>query len=269
MKKVIVSIVVIILLIGVGAFCYINFWDNKTKNEIVKEEKLKVDDGRFYDLYLAIKDYTFLNDKKSSNDFTVNELSEISIKNSDLKNSDFKENNGLYNISLKKIDKTLSDIFGKDVKYDKASSVNTNVSYTYDEMVDLGFKNYCSITVKNYDVDTDSYNVSVNKNCNKTIFPGPSIEYRKIVSADRNENIITVVEKLFYYSISENKLVYTLYSDPKFTSVIDTKTYQNIDETNGTSIKIDDYLDKCATITYKFKLDESSNKYYFLSSEIK
>ena len=92
---------------------------------------------------------------------------------------------------------------------------------------------------------------------------------RKIVSAKEKDDTIIVLEKAKYYEInsSDDSTVYNIYGDnTKKDYLGEVKTTKN--QVSNVTISVDSYLDKASTITYTYKLNPETNKYYFVSSVI-
>lgn len=85
----------------------------------------------------------------------------------------------------------------------------------------------------------------------------------------KNEDTIEVTEKAIYIgnSFFNHKITYEIYSDPVMINYIDRVSYTE-KEVTIKSINIDSYIDKASTIVHTFKLDKSTNNYYFEKSII-
>lgn len=242
------------------------------KEEPIKEDKkdLDFDDSRFIKIYNKLASYTYkMNRENGYNSFSDKDLAVIAIK--DFKENDFtktdevnKEKNvNYYTFKGDTITKYLKKYFSSDVVIDKNKIrdlfVATNVNFDGSGM-----------QIESYDKDKDEYKVTFG-GIGGTTGPSPKITARKITSASKEEDgSIKVVEKAIYYTstIFNDDMYFNIYSDPSNNYNIDGKHFKISNITNE-KIDINDYIDKASTITYTFKLDKETDKYYFVSSAIK
>ena len=128
----------------------------------------------------------------------------------------------------------------------------------------------CGLESKGYDESKGEITLEAQKACGGTIGPHPTIEVRKIVSAQEKDDEIVVKEKAIYYDSAYNDSAkvtyYHVYNDKNKLNIIES----NIEFREGDekTITVDSYIDKASTITHTFKLNKDTGKYYFAGSKI-
>lgn len=164
--------------------------------------------------------------------------------------------------------------FGSTVSFNKNSIVNGTNSLTCDNYNDFEYNDdkyalgSCGITFKSYNDVKEEYTISTVAGCGCGGPAGPKAITRVIEKAIEKDDTIIITEKAIYvdydYSEDDSSNLY-VYSDPAKTNKIDT-IKASFDDAKVINVK--DYIDKASTITQVYKLDKSSNNYYFVSSKI-
>lgn len=171
-------------------------------------------------------------------------------------------NNKIYAISVRKISKYMEYFFGKGVKYD------TDMTIKYPFSFSINDKN---VGIMKYNASTSSFDTVFVKD------DMPKEEYivepymGKLVEAYKDaDGGYRLVEKLIYVYVkkqADGKYEVIISKDYEHNNIIESSIDQT--EEDLKKIKIDKYINKAATITYNFKIKETSNILYFYSSEIK
>ena len=171
-------------------------------------------------------------------------------------------NNKIYTISNRKIKKYMEYFFGKGIKY----STDVNIKYPFTFSI-----NDKNVGIMKYNSETDSFDTIFVKD------EGIKEEYivepylGKLVEAYKEpDGGYRLVEKLIYVYVKKQengKYEVTISKDYERNDIIESSIDQTEDDLKN--IKIDKYINKAATITYNFKIKETSNILYFYSSEIK
>lgn len=171
-------------------------------------------------------------------------------------------NNKIYTISNRKIKKYMEYFFGKGVKY------STDLTIKYPFSFSINDKN---VGVMKYNSETASFDTIFIKDedLKEEYVVEPYLG--KLVEAYKEKDGgYRLVEKLVYVYVkqqADGKYEVTISKDYEHKNIIETSVDQT--EEDIKNIKIDKYIDKAATITYNFKIKETSNILYFYSSEIK
>lgn len=171
-------------------------------------------------------------------------------------------NNKIYTISNRKIKKYMEYFFGKGVKY------STDLTVKYPFSFSINDKN---VGIMTYNATTSSFDTVFIKeeNAKEEYIVEPYLG--KLVEAYKEaDGGYKLVEKLVYVYVkkqADGKYEVTISKDYDHKSVIESSVDQT--EEDLKKIKIDKYIDKAATITYNFKIKDTSNILYFYSSEIK
>lgn len=278
------SIVLAALIIGaLGiAFCFDRGILDDKKTVARDEEDLIVDkDGeaelsltnrRFYNIYKALLDKTYVTERKDAlSSFSYEDRMGIvakELKKSDFKKTDkvFNETDGhknyFYTLSREKVINYLKKYFGKDSFIEGTDLVNDMVMYP----LNISYPEGSKMIITDFDEESNKYEVRFTGGKNTK---NDWIENRRIVSAKLSNQIITVEEKVIYYTITEGEknVVVSIYSDREKTKLLDaiSDTEKNLKKKE---IKLDNYLKEATTITHTYQYDEESNDYYFTSSKI-
>ena len=167
----------------------------------------------------------------------------------------------IYNFSKIKLDDYIKRFFGDGVVY-----ATDDITYPF------------SFRINDQNVGIMKYSTS--KRAYETVFDGlqedikstEKIEpyYAKLVSAEQNlDNSITLKEKIIFTELEQVGETYmlTVYKDYDKTNIISRKQDITLEQLEKNPIKVDDYINICATIEYTFPVGLSNN-YYFASSKI-
>lgn len=168
----------------------------------------------------------------------------------------------IYRISSAKVKYYMQRFFGKKITYSTSDTITYPFNFTI---------NNKNIGVMKYSIEKDGYD---------TVFTGLQEEkeeknivepyYTKLVKATKigTDNSLELQEKVIFTDIEEIEGRYKVgvYRDYEKKSVIESKMNITKEQLEQNPINIDNYIDKAATITYTFKLND--NIYYFDSSEI-
>ena len=176
---------------------------------------------------------------------------------------DLDENkNKIYSISNNKIKKYMEYFFGKGVKY------STDLTIKYPFSFSINDKN---VGIMKYDDDTDSFNTIFEKDTSTPETYAVEPYMGKLVEAYKDpDGSYRIIEKLIYvHAKKQSNGMYevTISKDYDGENVIESSIDQTEDDLKD--ITISKYLNKAATITYTFKIKDTSNVLYFYSSEIK
>ena len=170
--------------------------------------------------------------------------------------------NKIYSISDRKIKKYMEYFFGKGVKY------STDITIKYPFTFSINDKN---VGIMKYNDDTESFDTIFEKGTEtkETNIVEPYIG--KLVEAYKEpDGGYRLVEKVIYVSIkqqSDGKYEVIISKDYNHENIIESSVDQTEDDLKN--ITINKYINKAATITYNFKIKDTSNILYFYSSEIK
>ena len=247
-----------------------------TKTEPVTSEKKSLTESNVKILYNyvtysadgGVRYDIFVKNKKVTLDtFTEEEkyyyaLQYVQVEDFEYTGKMDENNNKIYAISNRKINKYMEYFFGKGVKY----STNVNIKYPFSFSI-----NDKSLGIMKYNQATASFDTIFVKN------ETPKTEYivapylGKLVEAYKEpDGGYKLIEKVIYVNYKkqdDGKYEVIISKDAEHSSIIES----SIDQTEEAlkNIKIDKYINKAATITYNFKIKEPSNILYFYSSEIK
>ena len=168
----------------------------------------------------------------------------------------------IYNFSKIKLDDYIKRFFGDGVVYSTEGTLTYPFSFRINGQ-NVGIMTY-SQTKRAYETVFDGLQEDI-----KSTDP---IEpyYTKLVSAEQNlDNSITIKEKIIYTELEQNGDSYMLsvYKDYNKASIIERKQNVTLEDLKKNPIKVDNYINNCATIEYTFKVGLSNN-YYFASSKI-
>lgn len=246
----------------------INMTNKREKNkEIDDTEELEKNDSRFINLYNDLKDYSYGATRKDSTDYSSIEYAFLvgkNIKEADItKTSETWEYGTYYVIEGSKIENILREYFGSSFTFDRNKIVSTSTSVDFDPNGEGS-----GMTFVSYDSANDNYKLTF-AGIGGTSGPSATIMNQEIVAASRKNEEITVISKAIYINTQNdaNSIKYDIYSDKDQTNLIESFTY-SYEEVSSKSISVENYLEKASTITYQFKLDQNTNKYYFVSSRI-
>lgn len=162
-----------------------------------------------------------------------------------------------YSLEIKreKMDKIMQKIFGNSIEYSEEVSAEINFDDT--------------LVIISYDQETDSF-----KSINTIIDTCENIEdvptgiNKKMMSAKRVKDFIVITENVLfddYKIIDEDKINYSIYTDYYKNNKIVSKSGTNKEEFDK---DINNNLKKGLAITYRFKLSNDGN-YYFYDSTVK
>ncbi len=231
--------------------------------------------SKIAELYYYLIDYT--SDK--SREDGIKSFSDAEILELAFKYADYNTNNltclksralhGMiqeYDILLKDsaYENSLKKIFGSETKVDFNLPVGKKI-YTKDSAKLSEIKILASsIEVNSYDAGTKEYSIKAsNYSPGSTGRPG---EKHKYINQVENNGVITFTKKTIYYELYPGKTnTVGVYADKSLKNQIG---FVQIANSNNYDIDIEPFLDKAKTINYTFKLDKTTNKYYFVSSII-
>ena len=288
--------IILLLIIVLALLAYIGYDKFLTKEEPTKEEAtpavvktdstwsdIKYDDSRITEIYDIMHEFSYKASRGAGiDDFTNVELSTIGFVVGTPTKDDFKKTgedqygNASGTLKLDAFDKGLETIFNKkrSIDFNKVSSYSSyGAMVSYKLKADVGgygaITSTCGFNIKSYDKATNTINVDLIDGCGGTSGPSAKIIYTKIASAMEKDDVIVVKEKAIYISTGgyDNTTTYNIYSDPGHTQYIDSKSFKDY-ELEKSVISVESYMDKASTITYTFKKNEDTNKYYFVSSII-
>lgn len=289
----IIIILLIVIIIGLISYiCYdksilrnntpnsLHNENNNTKSKKDnREEKIAFDDERFIHIYNKLKNYTANQNRIGYESFLDYELGEIALQNMKINPEDLtylndeKDGSKNYSINATKIIKSLETIFGKDAQI----TTNENLSGLWKDL-GVDFPYGMDMKISSYDKENNNFIVKIeNIGRGGTTGVSPTIKDRKIISATKKNDVITVVEKSIFIEtenitdINEeplvNKYSYRIYSVKGSPEMIDNKFIKET-EIENTTISVEDYLEKAATITHTYKKNADTNQYYFIKSII-
>lgn len=292
-NKILIVLVVILFIIIIGMGVYIAYdkkiifssstnevlTKNTTKRKNSDSENFKdidLNSNDFINLYNMLENYTYMEDRTHGYyDFLDSEKTIIGFYNSDIKSSDFtKANNGAatdivsYIVKTDVLSKSLKNIFGNDISFKAELAVGNSFSLKQEVYGAIGMVNTCGGEISNYDLNSNTYYVNMNNGCGGTTGPSAKLITRKIVSAKKSNDTIIVKEKVIYFETDFNNsnITYKVYSDKNHKNLIDTLSYSE-DTVYNETINVDNYSET-STITHTYKLDKTTNQYYFTSSKI-
>lgn len=215
--------------------------------------------GPRYDIFVK-------NNKVTLDTFTEEEkyyyaLQYVQVKDFTYTGRKDEDNNKIYSISNRKIKKYMEYFFGQGVKY------STDVVAQYPFSFSINGKNVGTLK---YNEETDAFETIFEKEESYVNDYVVEPYMGKLVDAYKDpDGGYRIMEKIIYVKAVEQddgKYEVTISKDYDHKNVI--KSIVDQTKTDLEKIKIDDYIDKAATITYTFKLKGTSNVLYFYSSEI-
>ena len=281
-SKWIIIILVIIIIGMLGYYCYdkgyikLNFNGISTSESTeAKEEDISFTDSRFINIYNDLGDYIYDSGRPDgASNFTTDDLKNIvahylkkTLKETDFTSTDEKDEWGrsYYTYKGSVVDDVLKELFGTTLKYDKSNILSFGV------MFDFNMPDGNAMMTKSYDPTTDTYKCWFGGSGGTGAY-SPTITKKVITSAKLKDNTITITEKAIYYddTYSDNNVIYKIYSDLIKANLLDTKTYNATDaNTEKQTISVEDYGYNVSTIISTYKLDTTTNAYYFAGSTIK
>ena len=255
---------------------YASDGNNKNNAGSSKTENLSLNDSRFINLYNALEDYTYEQNRTGYESFTKNEIAKIVVDNVEYKASDFVKTNQsdsygrqYYTISASLFENKAVEIFGDNITFNKQDIVGLG---TVVEGVEDGNS---GMQINSYDQNSDKFFVTFGGIGSGTFGAHATLDLRKLESAVLENDAITLKEKAIYVDSYEtdcgayscSKLMYSIYGGPNKFKYIDEKTFDMNNVSNET-ISVSSYLDKASTITHVYKLNSKTGKYYFEKSTI-
>jgi len=282
-SKWIIIILVIIIICMAIYYCFdkgyikVNFSGNNTstsESTEAKEEDISFTDSKFINIYNDLGDSIYNAQRTNGySSFTLDDLKDIvalylkkNLKENDFTKTSEKDEWGRFYYTYKGsfVDDVLKELFGTTIKYDKSSLLSNGV------MLSFVMPDGNAMMTTLYDATTDTYKCWFGGS-GGTSGNAPIITKRVITSAKIKDNTITLVEKAIYYDVDyASNTTYKIYSDLAKKNLIDTKTYDESNaDTSKQTISVEDYGDKVSTITSTYKLDNTTNTYYFAGSTIK
>lgn len=271
---------IILILGGITSYLIYGKWFKEELEvpEESKKEELSLEDSLVKTLYSYVsfgqdffnKNYYFLenkkvevaaipNDKKFFYAFPLIDYNQITKAPT----IDFVET---FSIPEAAYEDALEKLFGPNVTYQKEGTHQIIPNWSQDITKDSwGFTQF------QYDKDQKVY-VGTTSGIGGGN-PLPQGVYRKLISAIKEKNKITVTEKFIYvesnYETSDQpdqKYRYKVYADINKTSLIEQKNNVSLQNTNQ-NFSIDPYLNQANTATYVFELGEDQ-EYHFVSSQV-
>lgn len=290
-SKVLIILVVILFVIILGMGVYIAY-DKKiifSGNEVLDKNTIKTnnsDNGDFKDidlnssdfinLYNKLEYYTYMKDRTHGYyDFLDSEKTTIGFYNSDIKSSDFtRADNGAatdvitYNVKADVLSNSLKNIFGDDINFNYELAIGNFFNLKKEVYETIGMVNTCGGEISSYDLNSNTYYINMNNGCGGSTGPSAKLITRRIISAQKSNDTIIVKEKSIYFEaeFNDNNIIYKIYSDKDHKNLIDTLSYSE-DTVYNETINVDNYSET-STITHTYKLNKTTNQYYFASSEI-
>ncbi len=289
----------ILIALVIGLSCYIGYdkviLEKEAKtventNDMEKEipqpdstwKDIDINDDRIKGIYNAIKDFSYKASRGAGiNDFTNYELLSLGVVNGDFKKEDLTNEkkdpssgiisatlklDGVYNGLEKVFNQTKKLNFSTIDGFYSSPKVNTSLSNnSYSKIMSP-----CGFTFNQYNKESNSIDISIVGVCDSVTGPAPEMEETKIVSVQEKNDIIILKEKAIYISPlggTDTEAYYQVYYDPLKTRYLDAMNF-NLDTISNEKISVEKYLDKATTITYTFKKNNDTNKYYFVSSTI-
>lgn len=242
--------------------------NKKKENEKLDDtEKLEKNDSRFINIYNDLKNYSYSSNRKDGTDYSSVEYAFLvgkNMKEADItKTSENWEYGTYYAIEGSKVENILKEYFGSSFTFDRNKIVSTSTSVDFSPNGEGS-----GMTFTSYDGVNDKYKLTFS-GIGGTSGPSATITNQEIVSASRKNDEITVTSKAIYINTQNNanSIQYDIYSDSNKANLIESLTY-SYEEVSSKSISVESYLEKASTITYQFKLDQNTNKYYFAGSRI-
>lgn len=292
-NKILIVLVVVLFIIIIGMGVYIAY-DKKiifssSMNEVLDKNTTKrknsdnedfkdidLNSNDFINLYNKLEDYTYMNNRTNGYyDFLDSEKTTIGFYNSDIKSSDFtRVDNGTptnvitYNVKADVLSKSLKNIFGDDINFNYELAIGNFFNLKKEVYESIGMVNTCGGEISSYDLNSNTYYINMNNGCGGSTGPFAKLITRRIISAQKSNDTITVKEKAIYLeaNFNDNNIIYKVYSDKDHKNLIDTLSYSE-DTVYNETINVDNYSET-STITHTYKLNKTTNEYYFASSEI-
>jgi len=241
----------------------------EVKNYCDQEIKINNNMTGYEKLFVDLAEYTYIKSRSNGyKDFSDKEIMLIGLNGLNCTSfslADEKNEYGrlYYLFKGEEFDKSLKKTFGSNISFDKEKLVG------YKNVLDFSVLNGSYINIDSYDKNTDTFKALFG-GIGGTGPPQAKVIERKKYSVTENNGEVTIVEKAFYYDYSHESsgVSYKIYSDPEKKNLID-DVFIDHAVINDTTITVDSYLDKAATITHKFRLDSNTGNYYFVNSIIK
>lgn len=223
---------------------YVTYGPNNTRNDkFLKEQNVTLDSFNDEEKYYCALQFAQVEDFTATEEVDEN-------------------NNKIYMITSTKIKNYMQRFFGNKVTY----STNNVITYPFDFTINN--KNLGTIT---YSREKDCYNVVFSENKSQQVLENV-VEpyYTKLVKATRKgvDGSLVLQEKAIFTETKVENDIYTvnIYKDFQHTKLIETRQNLTAEQLKENPISIENYLQKAATVTYLFKLNNTI--YYFDSSNI-
>ena len=222
--------------------------------------------------YELLKDYTYSASRaRGGLSFFDEELFAVvlrQIKNEDLSDIEYEgPQHDLFwaKLSRNKVDSILKKTFGTNYNYEFSLNKNAGIDYkTATSIRSLG--RYGAYSIDTYLEASQNFIVHFGI-WDGITGPMPKITNRKVSEVFEKDDMIKVVERVFYYDLDyyNNNVRVNVYGNPLHTIFLDGRTFPE-DGVENKEVSVDEFKD-ASFITSIFKKDETGN-YIFISSEL-
>ncbi len=172
----------------------------------------------------------------------------------------------IYIISVSRIRDHLQRFFGEDISFSPVDEITYKFSFTIN---DLG------VATLTYSEEEQAYKVVFNKEKELTEEEQEKALVKKVYTelssaTKKPDGTLILNEKVIYTDLGKenNTFRIDIYKDYKHSTKIETKQNITKEDLTANPFSITDYLDKAATISYTFKVNQLNNSYYFDNSTI-
>lgn len=291
--KLIIIAIIALVIIGGGIFvCYkkgIIFNSNKTTPKTKNKNELTEKDLDSIYAYKALKYFIYLNPNRNGlESFDKDELvaSFQYYYSGDEKNykliKDYDTSDDLegsiYEMNIDEISNFIKKVFGASASVNGSSLVGSDTESKGIDILLLDYNNIsghedayflCGFKIDGYNESTKRFTLTSYPGCGI----GPDYEVLdktvKFVKATKKDDELVVTLKALYDDcddnyVSDEKVTCKIYSDYKLKNKVGKKSVDF-----GKKISFKEFESKASTIEVKFKLDENTKEYYFVSSSNK
>lgn len=222
--------------------------------------------------YDLLQDYTYSSSRaRGGLSFFDEELFEFVLRQvsksdfTDIEYSDQSSDIYYAKLSRNKVDGVLKKTFGTNYNYGYSLNKNAGIDYKSETTYrSLGF--YMGYSIKTYDAISQNF-IVYSGIWDGITGPMPKITKRKVSEVYEKDDVIKVVERVFYYDLDyyNNTVRVNVYGNPLHTIFLGSRTFPE-DEVAYKEVSVDEFED-ASVITSIFKKDENGN-YIFVSSEL-
>ena len=295
-KKILLLVCFVLIIIAIVLFILLN---NSSSNKKIGKNELTENEVIKYKAYKATKYAAYLSDRKDGiNSFNADELAEIILWYGDESDNNYKyistnkDDEEIYSMNSTVVTNFIKNIFGPEAPYDLNNLVGANsmLSPKSEILETVGLYGstgnrqdelsmFCGYTYNKYIVNTNQFEITKTPGCGG-LYDGPEIpelsskvlKFEKAIK--KNDELIVTLKAIYLNCIYIDDNSGSLDKDSEYSC----KVYKDSSKKDlikkvkvkaNKGINIKDYDKEASTITMKFKYNEDSKDYYFISSSSK